>query len=253
MTAAPPTSCDRLDPDDSAPHHHDDAGGRGLPSWLVPAGLALVTAGLVGGLVLGNGMAGAGTPRVTDRVSVGFVRDMSTHHAQAVQMSEIAHRRSADPALNYLAFDILSTQQGQIGIMSGWLDLWDQAQSGASGEQMTWMGHTGPMPGMATRDAIDELNTLPVAEMEEQWLRLMIRHHRGAVPMADIAAADAGSPDVALLAQQMSDSQQSEIDAMQDMLRLRGRAPEPDDAAGGHSEGHAATTGAPAGALSAGQ
>ncbi len=72
-------------------------------------------------------MSAHGPERVTDAVSLGFVRDMSAHHAQAVRMSEIAHRRSDDPDLSYLAFDILSTQQGQIGIMTGWPDLWQQS------------------------------------------------------------------------------------------------------------------------------
>ncbi len=84
-------------------------------AWLLPAGLALATGALLGGLLLGRGMSAAGPERMTDPVSLGFVRDMSVHHAQAVRMSEIAHRRSDDRALSYLAFDILSTQQGQIG------------------------------------------------------------------------------------------------------------------------------------------
>ncbi|MBC7373258.1 MAG: DUF305 domain-containing protein [Frankiales bacterium] len=234
MTAEPPTSA-------SVHHHHDDAlSRRRPPAWLVPAGLALAIAGLLGGLLLGHGMAADGAAQVDDPVSVGFVRDMSTHHAQAVRMSEIAHRRSTDPELTYLAFDILSTQQGQIGIMSGWLDLWNQFQSSPAGRQMEWMGHTGPMPGMATDPEIAALDTLPAAQMEERWLRLMIRHHRGAVPMADAAASGADSPDVALLAAKMSQGQQSEIDAMQDMLRRRGLSPEPQSTAPAHGTGHSA-------------
>lgn len=212
---------------------HDDVDApRAHPSaWLLPAGLALALAALVGGLLLGRAMVASDAVRVTDEVSLGFARDMSTHHAQAVQMSEVVHRRSTDPLLSYLAFDILSTQQGQIGIMSGWLDLWDQNKSG-SGEPMAWMGHDGSMPGMATRAEVAELDALPVPAMEEQFLRLMIRHHRGAVPMADAAAAGADSPDVALLARAMSAGQQSEIDSMQDLLRRRGFEPEPGSDAG---------------------
>lgn len=219
------------DHDHAAEHH--DTGRRGLPAWLLPAGLGLAVVGLVGGLLLGKGMAAEGAERVTDPVSLGFVRDMGVHHAQAVQMSEIAHRRSTDPKLNYLAFDILSTQQGQIGIMSGWLELWRQTPGG-SDPAMAWMGHTGPMPGMATQDEIAELNTLPVPQMEERFLRLMIRHHRGAVPMADAAASRATSPEVAVFAGKMSAGQQSEVDLMQSMLAERGHAPEPADTTAGH-------------------
>ena len=204
--------------------------------WLLPAGLALVTAGLLGGLLLGKGMASPGVERVTDPVSIGFVRDMGLHHAQAVRMSEIVHRRSSDPKINYLAFDILSTQQGQIGIMSGWLELWRQTPGGPD-EPMAWMGHSGPMPGMASDAEVEELNTLPVRQMEERFLRLMVRHHRGAVPMADVAANHAKSTEVALFADKMSDGQQSEIDLMQSMLGQRGLALEPEASAGGHGTG----------------
>ncbi len=224
--------------DDLAAVGANDGGeGRRSRALLVPAGLALAVVALLGGLLLGRGMAAEGPERVTDPVSLGFLRDMSAHHAQAVRMSEIAHRRSADPDLNYLAFDILSTQQGQIGIMSGWLDLWEQSQSG-SGAPMAWMGHGGPMPGMATNAEIERLDTLSVAEMEEQWLRLMTRHHRGAVPMADAAAEQADSPETAALAAKMSAGQQSEIDLMQRLLAERGYAPEPDSAAVGDGTGH---------------
>jgi uncharacterized protein (DUF305 family) len=224
-------------------NHHGSAtpARRGLPAWLVPAGLALTVLGLIGGLLLGRGMAAAdGAERVTDPASLGFVRDMSVHHAQAVRISEIAHRRSTDPKLNYLAFDILSTQQGQIGIMNGWMELWRQTPGG-SDEPMAWMDHAGPMPGMATDDEIAELNTLPLPEMEEQFLRLMIRHHRGAVPMADAAADQATSPEVAAIARQMSAGQQSEVDLMQSMLADRGLAPEPDSTAPTHGAGHGAS------------
>jgi uncharacterized protein (DUF305 family) len=217
---------------------NDDAAAPAFPApvplsraWLVPAGLALAVAALLGGLLLGRGMAGEGPERVSDQVSLGFVRDMSTHHAQAVRMSEIAHRRSADPDINYLAFDILSTQQGQIGIMTGWLDLWEQGQSGGA-LPMAWMGHGGSMPGMATAAELEQLDALPVAEMEEQWLRLMIRHHRGAVPMADAAAERAASPETAAFAEKMSAGQQSEIDLMQRLLTERGHVPEPENATG---------------------
>lgn len=224
------TATTRRETDDDAVA--DEHGPRGSRALLVSAGLVIAAGALVAGLLLGHGMADDGSERVTDPVSLGFVRDMSTHHAQAVRMSEIAHRRSADPDLNYLAFDVMSTQQGQIGIMSGWLDLWQQGQSG-SAEPMAWMGHDGPMPGMATAAEVEELDALPVAAMEEQWLRLMIRHHRGAVPMADAAADRADSPRTAAFAAKMSRGQQSEIDLMQRLLAERGHTPEPETAAAG--------------------
>lgn len=101
--------------------------GAGRPG----ASRSLQIVGLLGGLLLGKGMAAQGAEQVTDPISLGFVRDMSVHHGQAVQLSEIAHRRSNDPKLNCLAFDIGSIQQGQMKIMSGQVELWGHSQSGA--------------------------------------------------------------------------------------------------------------------------
>ena len=152
-------------------------------------------------------------------------------------MSEIVHRRSPDPDVNYLAFDVLSTQQGQVGIMTGWLDQWGEPHSSAE-PAMAWMGapSDGPMPGMATEEEIRSLDTLPVPEMTEQYLRLMIRHHRAALPMAQFAAENAGRSDVAGFAENMDAGQGSEIELMQDMLVERGWAPEPAEA--GAHPGH---------------
>jgi len=54
-----------------------------------------------------------------DSAEVGFVRDMSIHHAQAVEMSNIVYRRTEDPEIARIALDIATTQQFQIGMMTG--------------------------------------------------------------------------------------------------------------------------------------
>ena len=81
----------------------------------------------------------------------GFARDMIVHHAQAVQMAEIVRDRTQSDDMRLLAADISLTQQAQIGIMQGWLQVWGLPISGAE-PAMAWMGHPmdGPMPGMAS-------------------------------------------------------------------------------------------------------
>lgn len=185
------------------------------------------------GVVIGQ--HNAPSRALSDPVSVGFARDMQTHHSQAVAMSTPLHRRSDDRELTTLAFDIMSTQQGQIGIMSGWLGLSPESEAG-NDTPMAWMGdaHSGPMPGMATVQQVASLDTLPIPQATEQYLRLMIRHHRGALPMAKYAADHAEQPDVRTLAQNMYDAQASEINVLQDMLAARGYALEPEMAGGAH-------------------
>ena len=74
-----------------------------------------------------------------DSADVGFVRDMSVHHAQAVEMANIAYRRTDDPDIARLARDIADTQQFQIGMMTGWLDIWGLPVS-SDQPLMSWMG-----------------------------------------------------------------------------------------------------------------
>lgn len=109
--------------------------GRKLLGW--PLLSALLTVVIVAGGVLTWRM----WPRhpAESSVDVGFVRDMITHHDQAVAMATIIHDRSDDPDLVLLTTDIALTQQGQIGIMRGWLDGWDRLPTG-SDLPMTWMG-----------------------------------------------------------------------------------------------------------------
>ena len=186
-----------------------------------------------------------------DSADVGFVRDMSVHHAQAVEMTNIAFQRTDDPDIARLARDIADTQQFQIGMMTGWLDVWGLP---VSSEQplMSWMGEhfmvlpspppgledddsmagmdhsatpeAGPeveqplMPGMATTSEVKALETLPVAEMNAQFLRLMIRHHQGGVAMAQ-AELDLGKDDmVRNFAQHVINTQDNEIGTMTTML-----------------------------------
>ncbi len=191
-----------------------------------------------------------------DSADVGFVRDMSIHHAQAVLMANIAYRRTDDPDLARLARDIADTQQFQIGMMTGWLDIWGLPVS--SGDPlMAWMGDhdmtlppppaglvdddamatmdmsTGDhsatpgaasdgevplMPGMATNSEVAALETLPVDEMNAQFLRLMIRHHQGGVLMAD-AELELGKDEIVRnFAQQSVNTQSAEIATMTRML-----------------------------------
>ncbi|HEV2108951.1 MAG TPA: DUF305 domain-containing protein, partial [Thermomicrobiales bacterium] len=96
-----------------------------------------------------------------DSAVAGFLRDMITHHGQAVEMGLIMFERNEDPAIRTLALDILTTQQAQTGMMQGWLQAWDLSQTGAE-PPMAWMAHAmdGRMPGMASDEEIERLHDL---------------------------------------------------------------------------------------------
>ena len=129
--------------------------------WWTPMVLAVLAGLLAAGAALGN-LASRSPDEGS--VDVGFARDMSEHHAQAVQMAMIEFSHGGDPDTRSVAQDIALTQQREIGIMSSWLSGWGRPQS-TSGTPMRWMrdsrtvngasgghdGHAGPgaaMPGM---------------------------------------------------------------------------------------------------------
>lgn len=186
------------------------------------ARLLVVLCGIV---VLANaGLGGSAERRAVaaapgdDSVEAGFARDMSTHHAQAVEMALLIRDRTTDPLIAGLALDILLTQQGQIGRMSGWLDVWGLPATGSE-RPMAWMGHEveGRMPGMASAAEIARLAELDGVEAEREFFRLMIRHHEAALPMAQALLERSDDEVVRRLATSILSSQQAEIEIMRRM------------------------------------
>ncbi len=193
-----------------------------LPALIIIGLIALVS-GAAFGYFLGRSRIPA-----ADSAEVGFARDMSIHHEQAVQMAALAYDRTEDDAIRSLAFDILTTQQGQIGIMSGWLDAWDLPWTSA-GPRMTWMGMSvnGLMPGMATTEQMNSLRSATGDVADTIFLQLMIPHHRAGVEMAAYAVEHVDREPVRLLAQGMVEAQALEIEYMQELLAAKGQAPVP--------------------------
>lgn len=201
---------------------------RGLFSWpnLAVILLFVLLMVIVGGWMLGYTavrVPGDGSPEA------GFARDMIDHHSQAVEMSFILYGRTEDEMIRILAYDIISTQQAQIGMMLGWLDLWGRTFGGTQ-PPMAWMDMPmdGPMPGMATQADINRLRELQGGEATALYIQLMILHHRGGVLMAEGVLARTNDPVVRNLAQSIVDSQTSEIATMQQLLQERGYPPVPD-------------------------
>jgi uncharacterized protein (DUF305 family) len=154
---------------------------------------------------------------------IDFTRDMMAHHGQAVNMAIIARDRSQEPKLRLLALDITLTQQGQIGIMTAWLEQWGQSVGGSTPP----MAGMGEMMGMASLKQLNSLKSLPEIEAEISFLQLMIRHHQGGVYMAEDVLATTKNPQVKRLAEGIVAGQSSEIKLMTEMLATRKAVPSP--------------------------
>jgi uncharacterized protein (DUF305 family) len=130
-----------------------------------------------------------------------------------------------------MANDIYDEQTFQIGQMQGWLDSWGLTRS-TTLAAMSWMqGHSlepdGLMPGMATPTEISHLQSLTGNALDVDFLQLMIRHHQGGVAMAQYGKDHAAESYVRDLANQMVQTQSSEIIAMEQLLRQLGGTPLP--------------------------
>jgi uncharacterized protein (DUF305 family) len=182
-------------------------------------GLVALAVALLLGVLIGVGGAlvvhRLGTPG-DGSVEAGFARDMSTHHAQAVEMAILAHEKGNDPEVRQVGADISLTQQAQIGMMQTWLREWNLSPTGTR-PRMAWMPEgaaevkDGLMPGMATDAERAQLRAATGKDFDALFLRLMINHHIGGIHMAQAAVREARNSDVRWLAQTMVDSQQREI------------------------------------------
>ena len=178
-------------------------------------------------------------PPADNSAEAGFARDMSVHHAQAVEMAEIVRDRTEDPEIRTLATDVALTQQAQIGQMQGWLSVWGLLPTGTE-PAMTWMGMPtqGRMPGMASPEEVQRLGELPPQEADKLFLRLLIPHHRAALGMTEAVIGETDRPEVETLAGAIAASQEAEISTMEEMLRKRGgEAPAEGDGMDGMGHG----------------
>ncbi|KGA14770.1 hypothetical protein GM51_16430 [freshwater metagenome] len=153
---------------------------------------------------------------------VGFAQGMIPHHAQAVEMADLALEKSTNADVLALAKQIKASQNPEIQTMSGWLQSWGQkvpstdSMSG-SGHDMTDMGGM-MMDGMMTEADMKKLESSSGTAFDRLWMELMIQHHEGAVRMSEDELKDGKNPDVKALAQTIVTSQQAEISTMNSLL-----------------------------------
>lgn len=147
---------------------------------------------------------------------VQFAQSMIPHHQQAVEMADIA----LDPTVGAgaqvldLATRIKGAQDPEIAMMSGWLTSWEQPMK--MDTSMSQDMHL--MDGMMTDDEMAGLHNLKGAEFDTMWMQMMIRHHTGAIAMAQTVKTSGMNADVVALAGQVISAQQSEIDEMKTIL-----------------------------------
>ncbi|MEP7020319.1 MAG: DUF305 domain-containing protein [Pseudonocardiales bacterium] len=145
-----------------------------------------------------------------------FAQGMIPHHAQAIEMADIAldAKVGASQQVRDLATRIKNGQGPEIQLMTGWLTAWGQPVQANMGT-----GHDmASMDGMMSAAEMDTLGTMTAADFDKMWMEMMIRHHEGAIAMAQTVKAAGSSPDVLVLADKVIIAQQAEIAEMQALL-----------------------------------
>jgi uncharacterized protein (DUF305 family) len=150
---------------------------------------------------------------------VSFATDMIQHHRQAVEMADLAADRASSQEVKDLATKIKGAQDPEIKTMSGWLTSWDEeVPADMSGMEGHDMGDMSSMPGMMSSEDMDKLEKASGAEFDKMFLDMMIKHHEGAVEMAETQKADGKYGPAVKLAEDVITAQTAEIEQMNKML-----------------------------------
>ena len=184
-------------------------------SWPKAIMLVLAVAFLAG--AAGHWIGHSGPPG-SDSVDAGFYQDMIHHHNQAISMALYEQANGSDPVVVGYTNEILRRQSYEIGVMSTKLGEWGYTT--APGDTaMAWMGMPVPldqMPGLATKEQMQQLRDAKGADADKLFLELMTAHHRGGVHMAEYAYKHATNDSTRDLAQLMAYVQATEINEFRD-------------------------------------
>ena len=148
-----------------------------------------------------------------DAADVMFAQMMIPHHQQAVTMSDmILAKDGMDSRVTDLAIKIKAAQAPEIAQMSGWLAGWSKRPIPSMG-----MDHDmgGGMMSEADRDPLDKANGKDAARL---FLTGMIKHHQGAITMAQQEMANGQNPAAIALANKIVTDQKAEITTMRRLL-----------------------------------
>lgn len=176
-----------------------------------------------------GGMPMGDLPDGVNQADAMFTMMMIPHHEQAIEMSELVlGRDDIDPEIVDLAEQIIAAQDPEIELMEDWLDDWGLPSMGGAMGGGHGGGHGGDggdggdgPGGMMSDDDLEAIEDAEGDEAERLYLEGMIEHHEGAIDMAQDVLDDGESTDVAELAETIIETQQVEIDLMDDLLAER--------------------------------
>ena len=149
---------------------------------------------------------------------IRFMQGMISHHAQALEMTRLLESRTDNAMMRQLSERIDISQRDEIMMMQGWLRERDQTVPEVDTYHQAGFVR---MPGMLTGEEMEELEAASGVVFDRLFLRLMIKHHRGAITMVDNLLDQAGAaqdPQLYAFTSDVSSDQDMEINRMDSML-----------------------------------
>ena len=146
---------------------------------------------------------------------VRFAQRMIPHHEQAVAMAKMVPGRSSDEALRDLAEQIRAAQGPEIRQLKSLLDSWSEPVEPESAHSSD---RHESMSGMMSDEQMRQLEQADGSGFGNQWIEMMIDHHRGAVEMANTELDSGVNPAARDLAEDIVAAQKDEIGRMKEML-----------------------------------
>ena len=136
---------------------------------------------------------------------INFAEMMIPHHEQAIEMSEIALLNTTNSEVLQLAQQIKDAQSPEIDLMKSWKGV----------RISTHSGHM--MEGMLSESELSDLREAKESEFDALFLQGMIKHHEGAIVMAQ-EVASSKNLEVANLSAAIIAAQELEIATMKELL-----------------------------------
>jgi uncharacterized protein (DUF305 family) len=145
-------------------------------------------------------------------LDVMFATDMIPHHRQAVEMATFAETRATDARVKNLAARIRTAQEAEVAAMASWLKGWGQPVPAPD------QAHTAHGPGMMDHSEMEDLKAAKGRAFDRMFCDMMVRHHQGALEMANVVKTRGKNRAVRALAAEVAKTQKAEVTELRGIL-----------------------------------
>ncbi|MDT0332040.1 DUF305 domain-containing protein [Nocardiopsis lambiniae] len=174
-----------------------------------------------------------------NEADVFYLVKMIEHHAQALEMTDLAPERHERDGIGGIAERISAAQEPEITAMEGWLEenVFGPARENPAHQNFCGLGEDTAhhdeggdvprcdlrvdhedMPGMVSEEDMERLAAAEGDDFDHLFVELMTAHHQGAVEMAEEVLEFGKDQTVMKMANDLIAEQNVEIDRMKAVL-----------------------------------